>query len=298
MAYQIPYEKFPSLFKKLKKDDKLNAVRWAKRDMRKHFQGKLTEFVAGGVSAFNLTKTKKWHLLKPITAVIVPRDFSDAPNVYGEMLFSDNYSWLEFILKESKKTCFGWAIKPHPNRWGSANESMNKLNDNTLLNLQKKYPHVTLLDRSVTFHNLIQQGLRSAFTTCGSVGHELPALGVAVVNAGRNPHLQYQFNFHPSSKQELAALIRKGDRLRPRTKKGLFEFYYMCYRFLKDNNALQNLWPKSLDDALANLEQSPLTRAMQVLQQNFPPSGLKAKRIRIFFEEKMKAPCLNGVRRR
>jgi len=288
MAYQIPYEEFPSLFKKLSLEQKRRALSWAKKSLHRHLGGGKKEIVAGGHTPFRLVARKKLIRSSRIEALVLPRDFSDAPNVYGKMLFPDNLSWLTFVLKESQKTNFPWALKPHPNRWSGDGEKMNRLNQAVLEKIRLQFPHVEFLEPHTSYYELIQRGLRTVFTPCGSVGHELPALGVAVVNGGRNPHISYNFNYHPASRKKLASLIRKADKLRPINTKKIPEFYYMYYKFLEDTSSVKNLWPKRLDQAFQVTQDLPSSLGLKRLAGEFPVLKTQSSKIQNHFKnEKM-----------
>jgi len=280
MAFQIPYEEFPHLFQSLAPDRRTQACRWAKRALGRHLCGQNIDLVAGGHSTLRAARRNFTKSGSRIQALVLPRDFSDAPNVYGKMIFPDNLSWLRFVLGESRRTAISWAVKPHPNRWPGSGEKMNHLNEATLEKIRAEFPHVRFLDPHTSYHELIRRGLRSVFTACGSVGHELPALGVAVVNAGRNPHLAYAFNYHPSSSRELAYLIRKADRLRPRGVKRIYEFYYLRYKFLQESFAINRLWPSSLRAAFETAQKLPSREALRSLDREFPFRNLVSKKIR------------------
>lgn len=292
MAYQIPYEEFPSLFKKLSAGRKKAALSWAKKTLKKHLEGGKKEIVAGGHTPFRLIRRKRFTGKSNVQALILPRDFSDAPNVYGEMLFPDNLSWLTFVLSESRTTNISWALKPHPNRWSGDGEKMNRLNQAVLENIRGQFPHVEFLDPHVSYYELIRRGLRTVFTPCGSVGHELPALGVAVVNAGRNPHISYEFNYHPATRQELASYVRKADKLQPKKTEKILEFYYMYYKFLQETSSIKNLWPRRIDQAFQAAQELPPWASLQRLSEEFPPKKSRNLKIKTYFKSKQVRPAV------
>ena len=283
MAYQIPYEEFPALFKKISISHRKKALAWARKTLQSHLRGDKKDIVAGGHTPFRRPSRKKFVGSSRLEALVLPRDFSDAPNVYGKMLFPDNLSWLTFVLSESRKTRFSWALKAHPNRWSGDGEKMNRLNSSVLEMIRKNFPHVEFLDPHTSYYELIQRGLRTVFTPCGSVGHELPALGVAVVNGGRNPHISYPFNFHPASRNELACFIHKADKLKPQNINKIPEFYYMYYKYLQDTCAIKNLWPKRIDQAFQNVQNLPASVALKNLADEFPRQKFQRSKIKNHF---------------
>ena len=58
---------------------------------------------------------KENNYLSNNNILIAIHSFSDAPHVFGNNVFTDNYEWLKFIAKESKKNKkFNWLLKVHP----------------------------------------------------------------------------------------------------------------------------------------------------------------------------------------
>ena len=89
-----------------------------------------------------------------------------------------------------------------------------------------------ILNPSINFQALI-------CFTYGSVGHELPLLGMNVINADKfNPHCSFDFNFNPQNLKEYTKLLldleKKPSRLN--YKNDIYKFYYLHYFYLKDFN--------------------------------------------------------------
>jgi len=292
MAYHVPYEEFPILFKKMSRPKRVQALIRARRAMHRHMKGMKREIVAGGYSPLSLKRRESEGEIGTVHGLVLPRDFSDAPNVYGKMLFPDNYSWLQFVLAEAQKTKWSWALKPHPNRWGGDGEKMDRLNHSVLEKVRAQFPHVRFLDPQTSYRELIQKGLKTVFTPCGSVGHELPALGVAVVNAGLNPHISYDFNYHPASRKELVGFIRRAGRLKAKKISKLPEFYYMRYNYLSDKYSIKNLWPKKLEQWLSRGELHPEKIRVQDISREFPSDRIVTGKIRTFIKGKFHANLL------
>ena len=60
------------------------------------------------------------------------------------------------------------------------------------------FPQIILLDGNTSFLQLADEGLDYVFTCHGTVGHEVPLLGIQVINADiNNPHICYDFNWNP-----------------------------------------------------------------------------------------------------
>ena len=75
---------------------------------------------------------------------------------------------------------------------------------------------------------LAKEGVNFALTVHGTVGHELPALGIQVITAGYNPHIAYDFNWHAKSIEEYEDYLLNLDKLHKEINmQDLYEFYYM-----------------------------------------------------------------------
>ena len=124
----------------------------------------------------------------------------------------------------SKKTDYDWYIKPHPDYLPGTLETLNKI--------IKKYPTLTLISPEISFHQLVMEGISFGLTCFGSVGHELPLLGVQVINAGYNPHFAYDFNWHAKSVEEYDYLLQNMGKLENKVNTDeIYEFYYMHYYY-------------------------------------------------------------------
>ena len=108
-------------------------------------------------------------------------------------------------------------------------------------NLLKGFNDFLILPNNVSHTQLIDEGINCALTVFGSIGHEYPYFGVPVINAGDNPHLGYNFNFHPKNKEEYTKLLNRINKLKipKNSKKKIYEFYYM--KFMQDFNILPNI---------------------------------------------------------
>jgi hypothetical protein len=95
---------------------------------------------------------------------------------------------------------------------------------------------------------------------CGTLGHEYPAIGIQVINAGLNPHSKFDFCWNPKSKKEFDDLIFNLDKLpRKNDENGLLRFYCLNYlyynweytspRIFFFDNPLLRLCPKELEAA-------------------------------------------------
>ena len=97
-------------------------------------------------------------------------------------------------------------IKSHPfSKWG---------NKQILEQILKIFPEVILLDEEVSNHDIIKSKPEMILTVHGSVGHEFPVKKIAVLNAGDNQHINYQFNLHATNIQQYKDMILNIDKYR------------------------------------------------------------------------------------
>lgn len=101
-----------------------------------------------------------------------------------------------------------------------------------LENYVKRYPNIKMLPLHISPLQLKKEGAAYALTVCGTIGHEYPAIGIQVINAGINPHSAYDFTWNPKTKKEYDDLIMNLDKLIPKDNmEELYQFYSMHYLF-------------------------------------------------------------------
>ena len=182
-----------------------------------------------------------------IKVLICTHCFYDNPHAYGGNLFPDFYEWLKFIAKLSHKTDYDWYIKPHPDYLPGTLENIKIVN--------KKFKNIKLIDPSTSFHRLAKEGINFALTVYGSVAHELPLLGIDVINADKyNPHCSFNFSYTPKNKTNYKKIILnlKKFKSKIRYKDEIYKFYYIYHYFLNkdklifnNKNKFEKLYPKN-----------------------------------------------------
>ena len=136
------------------------------------------------------------------------------------MIFLDFYEWITYLGKISEKTNYDWYIKPHPDYLPGTLETINKI--------ISKYKKITLIPPETSFHQLSREGLSFALTCFGSIGHELPLLGIKVINAAYNPHSAYDFTWNCKSIDEYENLLLNLDKLdKEIDPQQIYEFYFI-----------------------------------------------------------------------
>ena len=150
--------------------------------------------------------------------------------VYGDFLFDDFNEWLTFLGELSSRTEYDWFLKMHP--WA---DEFYQAEIHTLMG---KYPKIKILPISTSFNEIAGMGIGYVLTSYGTVGHELPLLGFQVINAGNNPHISYDFNISPQTRQEYENVLVSLSQLHAGYDvSSIYSFYYMQYNFIR-NDAL------------------------------------------------------------
>ena len=224
---------YKSLFNKLSEVEKKEAIKISKQRLKLRFSGKVgVDMYYSTKSAFNKTKIKLNQLKKnkKISVLICTNCFYDNPHAYHGLFFTDFYEWLKYLGKISHKTNYNWYIKPHPDYLPGTMEIIKKLS--------KNFNNIKILNPEISFLN-IKKNIDYVLTTYGSVGHELPLLGINVINADKyNPHCSFNFNLNPQNLNEYRKLLLNLDKRpsRLKFKNDIYKFYYIHHFYLKDSN--------------------------------------------------------------
>lgn len=163
-----------------------------------------------------------------IFGVIAMHDFIDSPHSYGRMWFRDFWEWACFVAESTRDSDDNWYLRPHP-AYGH-HESTTAAVDALLT----RYPHLKLMSANIPWGYLIEAGLRRVVSYYGSVGHELPILGLDVVLASPSPHGEFSFSRTAKTVGEYGMMIR--EPLNPKMPSGikrseLAEFWGMHFKY-------------------------------------------------------------------
>ncbi len=230
-----PYHHYRSIFRSLPPEEQTRC----REKGRAHLEGKL----AGQIDRFTLVTQTAYgesdeQVFQPSgkpRILILLHDFIDAPHGFRWMLFPDFYEWICFLLERAGETDFEWYMKPHPGSWDAERKTINSSNVATIERLLARFPKVKFLPPTVSNRQIVKEGINAMFTMYGTGGHEFARLGIPVVNAGDNPHIAYDFNFHPRTTDEYADLISRADRLPLEADHDdIAEYVYMNYFYFRD----------------------------------------------------------------
>lgn len=195
------FHRYKLIFNAISSADKIKFLQMAKKDLESRTSGKLNIGMAYQIkSAFEKkVLSRQIRDTTNVKVLILTHDFYDNPHGYGRMLFDDFWQWLCFLGELSLRTNYDWYIKCH--RDYSAQELIE------VERLLERYPMISLVNPETSFIQLRDEGIEYALTCFGSVGHELPFLGITVVNNSNNPHIAYDFNIHASTVGEYENII-------------------------------------------------------------------------------------------
>lgn len=163
--------------------------------------------------------------------VVFLHDFTDAGHSYGVGLFPDFLEWILHLLGRAEETPYEWWVKPHPNNNPSGWKEKVRANGEVLEMLGRRFPKVKFLEPGVGNEELLREGMRCAFTVHGSIAHELAYVGIPVVNAGPNPHMDFNFCYNPGSVKEFDELVGRAGDLPQREARGEIGAFYYAHAF-------------------------------------------------------------------
>ncbi len=224
-------------FARLGREEQRRAKSLGKRQLERRFAGEAgVDMSYATRTAYGPISSGKRILGKSdrIKVLICTHCFFDNPHGWSKMLFLDFYEWLQFLVRIAEKTDYEWYLKTHPDPLPGTLE--------TVLEILGDSGRITVLPPETSNLQLAKEGLDFALTVHGSIAHEFPALGVQVINAGYNPHIAYDFNWHARSVEEYGNLLLNLPELKRSPKRivleELYEFYFMHYYFADSDNLI------------------------------------------------------------
>lgn len=226
---------YKKLFDSLAVNEKKRGIQLAKSQIKKRFSGKVGVDMAYSTKSAYHTKIIPFNFSTKKKILICTHCFYDNPHPFGGSLFIDFYEWLLFLSRISQKTDYAWYIKPHPDYLPGTIETLNKI--------IKKFKNAHLLDPNMSFHQ-ISKNIKYALTCHGTIAHELPLLGMYVINADKkNPHNAFNFSYTPKNLRDYRKLLLNLDLTKEKifNIKDIYKFYYIHYFYFNKNNFFQEL---------------------------------------------------------
>ena len=226
------FKHYEDVFNQLDKNKKKEAINWSKERLNLRFEGKVgVDMPYSSKSAFSLNnQSDEISNSSKIKILICSSCFFDNPHCYGKMIFEDFYECLSFLAKISHETDYEWYIKPHPDYLPGTIEILNEC--------KLFFKKAEIISEHTSFHNL-KNKINYAITTYGSIGHELPLLGIPVINCSNiNPHQIYDFNFTPKNKKDLEFALKNLNKIKIYKLEDIYKFYYVHYKFFEPNDLI------------------------------------------------------------
>ena len=255
-------------FERLDIKKKYNAIAEARERLKLIFEGKTDvdqPYIKNSAYSQKKTSSRIVSNKKKIKILIASHSFYDSPNGLGKILFPDFYEWLKFIGELSNKTDYEWYLKTHP---GIGIRDTETTND-----FVSRYNKIILIPNKTSHHQLIEEGINIVLTAYGSIGLEYASKNITVINASlNNPHISYDFNIHPKSKEELKDIILN---LKNYINLNLFsddvyKCYYMKYRYHNYNIFLRDF--KSAEKCLGGYDNLNSSKIFDYWINDFTPN--------------------------
>lgn len=249
------YERFlryREYFNSLSDEVRTNATLIGKENINRRFAGEVNIERDGRlVSSLNSNRKLPRQIAESqrIKILVLTHDFFDNPHAYSLLPFLDFMEWLEFLAEVADTTDYDWYIKCHPD--SSGNEFR------IIKDFIGRHSSFKLVDSLTSLQQLSEEGLNFATTCYGTVGSELPLLGVSVINASYNPHISYTFNTHASDLDDYRKLLSNlGDFQHPNVSvEEICEFAFV-HRIMMSPDDFSM---PSVSEYLARTESDPLS---------------------------------------
>ena len=228
---------YPTTFRKLSESIKKKGLLESKKILESRLSGKagISSHLISKISSFHSQKQKSLiRKSEKIKVLICTRNIFDATHVFGNLLFTDNLDWLNFLGKLSEKTNYDWYLKTHRNFDGKF--KLYQPNSNKIIfKIFSKYKKIKILPNDYSHNQIINEKIDFILTQHGSVGFEYPYVGIPVINASyNNPQVAYKFNFHPKTKKAYEKILKDLINLKSKIKidkNEILEFYFMRHLY-------------------------------------------------------------------
>ena len=221
------YKKF---WNRLSEEEQEYGLKWGEKHLKKRLQGSEEEIsYMKGRSPYALKRISNvLEKNEKIKILICPHSFEDDSLLCGKQIFDNNmFEWLCHLGELSEiRDEYDWYIKVHPN---------SSARDLSIIEmLTQKYSNIKMIRKKVSPLQLKEEGIDVVLTIAGTLGHEYPMLGIPVINAGVNPHIAFNFNYHPQTKAEYDWLIHNLKDIKHEVDlEEIYQFYCIHYLYYK-----------------------------------------------------------------
>lgn len=282
---------YPKKFKLLNKPIQKKALKIANKILtnRTSGHGGLSNHLISNISAFHSKQKKRIIKKSNRTKILIcTRNVFDATHVFGNLLFSDNFEWLEFLGKLSEKTNYDWYLKTHINFDGKF--KLYQPNSNKIIfEIFKKYKKIKILPHDYSHKQIINEKINFILTQHGSVGFEYPFFGIPVINASyNNPQVAYNFNFNPKTKNAYEKLLRNLNSLKNKikiNKREILEFYFMRHLYQDKKWLIDD--PENMIKSIGGWDNMMKEEFYEYMMKSLDEQ--KIKKIHLFFKNFLKS---------
>ena len=281
------YKRYPQIFRKFSLNIKKKLILNSKRNLKERFKGKrdikilLDRPTKSDFYKKNFSRKLTFNKNK-VKILVQAHQLNDAVHVYGKNLFVDFFEWFEYLGKLSKNRDFTWIIKPHPAEFS---HNMGYYDE-----LKIKYPQFNILNSNITNSDLINENINGVTTVYGSGGSEFPLFGIPVINASyNNPHIGYNFNYHPKSIAAYGNLLNNIKNLKVSKKEAskIYEFYALRYTLdftpIKNQEFYVKKFEQNFKDNYVNIFLNQLNHDRENEIENDIENFIKSKNYKLYY---------------
>ena len=223
---QLKYYK--DFFYQLSPREQEIGIEWARRSLEARLNGDNKDVAHLETLVYSMKQgARVLEQNEKLKVVICPSTFGDDLCTWGWQVFGSFVEWLNHLGQLSNQTDYDWYIKLHP---------IATVHDDAFYNdYLKKYPQIKMVPRWTSPRQLKDEGIKFAFTVYGTLGHEYPALGIQVINAGNNPHIAFDFCYNPRTPTEFDEIVFNLPNLVDRKidLQDVYRFYCIHYLYYK-----------------------------------------------------------------
>ena len=261
------YKYYKEFFHQLSPQEQIIGIEFAKRSLAARLQGDNKDIPYMKTSIYSMKLGERvTEENDKIKCVICPTTLEDDIHC-GWQVFGCFMSWLIHLGELSNRTNYDWYLKIHP----IGKERDDELYKGFLIH----YPRIKLIPKWTSPKQLKAEGVKFAFTIYGTLGHEYPALGIQVINAGNNPHIAFNFCYNPRTPEEFDKIVYDLPSLvdKPIDMQEIYQFYCIRYLYYKLRYlSIENLFfkrPELFNDAWIPSEQRHLTTAELIVRYKY-----------------------------
>ena len=219
------FRNYKNFFYQLSEHEKEVGLEWARLSVEARLNGDKKEITYMQTSIYQMKEGERvLEQNDKLKVLICPHTLEDDLYPNGWQTFSCFVEWMDHLGQLSNQTNYDWYLKMHP---VSSNRDQAFIKE-----FLQTYPRIKQVPTWTSPKQLKKEGIKCAFTIYGTLGHEYPALGIQVVNAGNNPHIAFNFCHNPKTPEEFDRIVFNLPNLvdRPIDINELYQFY--CIHFL------------------------------------------------------------------